>query len=95
MHASRCAVHESGYGTKPTSRHVRSNVANGGKSGQHLRGVSLSAFDPKQTLAREIAPASARETRTTLRNAHARGPVRALACRRPRSGQSGTDAPSL
>jgi hypothetical protein len=55
----------------------------------------MSANDPKQTLARQIAPASARETRMTLRNAHARGPVRALACRRPRSGQSGTDAPSL
>ena len=33
-------------GTKPTSRHVRSYVANGVKSGQHLLVVSFSAFDP-------------------------------------------------
>ena len=36
-------------GTKQTSRHVRSNVANGVKSGHHRLFMSISAYDPQRT----------------------------------------------
>jgi hypothetical protein len=39
-------------GTKLPIRNVRSPVANGGKSGQHLLVLSITGFDPKQTLGR-------------------------------------------
>jgi hypothetical protein len=43
------AVHESAYGTKPTSRAVRFHVRYRGQSGQRRLVLSISPFDPKRT----------------------------------------------
>jgi len=58
----------SASGTKQTSRHVRSNVANGVKA-DIIGSLRISAFDPEQTLVTEIAallvvPRNGRQPRT-------------------------------